>query len=250
MDRPKAITRRTLVKRMALFAASASWFGRRESSLAFGEISPRAAAAPAGILKVSLADYPALQADYGSVRIGTSQIGRDNYPVGLFPPALINRAPGPIYYALNAACSHEGCIVPTLDPSSHLIQCRCHGSRYTISGGLVNGPAGFPLLSYDVRIQDGNLLISIEDLAFDVTLSRRSGSAKLELEFLAFKNISYQVWFRPSIQSEASVVPFAITEAGPEDQFEFPGIDDFAKIYVSPKGSAGFFEVAMKAGSV
>ena len=45
-------------------------------------------------------------------------------------------------YAINAACTHLGCLVKQ---SSTGFDCPCHGSRYTASGAVTNGPATQPL---------------------------------------------------------------------------------------------------------
>lgn len=223
--------------------------GIKESAIAIADMTPRAVQ-QAGFMKVELAEYPALQADFGSVRIGTSAVGRDHYPLGLFPPILINRTPGPIYHALNSACTHEGCIVPPLDSMSQMIQCRCHGSRYTLTGEVVNGPAGFPLQKYDTSLQNGVLLVRIPDLVFDVTIRKSLASGRIELEFIAFTKINYQVVFHPALQSDPEPVPFATTSTGPETHTSFAGIDDYAKLYVTPKVAYGFFEVIMKTAMV
>ncbi len=45
-------------------------------------------------------------------------------------------------YAINATCTHLGCLVKQ-SPSG--FDCPCHGSRYTASGAVTNGPATQPL---------------------------------------------------------------------------------------------------------
>jgi cytochrome b6-f complex iron-sulfur subunit len=45
-------------------------------------------------------------------------------------------------YAINATCTHLGCLVKQ---SSTGFDCPCHGSRYTASGAVTNGPATQPL---------------------------------------------------------------------------------------------------------
>jgi nitrite reductase/ring-hydroxylating ferredoxin subunit len=45
-------------------------------------------------------------------------------------------------YAINATCTHLGCLVKQ---STAGFDCPCHGSRYTPSGSVTNGPATQPL---------------------------------------------------------------------------------------------------------
>ncbi len=45
-------------------------------------------------------------------------------------------------YAINATCTHLGCLVKQ---STTGFDCPCHGSRYTTSGAVTNGPATQPL---------------------------------------------------------------------------------------------------------
>ncbi|MBI5584893.1 MAG: ubiquinol-cytochrome c reductase iron-sulfur subunit [Deltaproteobacteria bacterium] len=48
------------------------------------------------------------------------------------------------WYALLGRCTHLGCR-PALDPSSGLLVCPCHGSRFDLQGRVVKGPAERPL---------------------------------------------------------------------------------------------------------
>jgi cytochrome b6-f complex iron-sulfur subunit len=58
--------------------------------------------------------------------------------------------------ALSAICTHQGCTVG-YNPGAKDIECPCHGSTYSLSGSVINGPAISPLRSYTVS-QTGNLL--------------------------------------------------------------------------------------------
>ena len=47
-------------------------------------------------------------------------------------------------YALNAECTHLGCLVPW-DPILKKFECPCHGSQYDSRGAVMRGPAPGPL---------------------------------------------------------------------------------------------------------
>lgn len=47
-------------------------------------------------------------------------------------------------YALNAVCTHLGCVVPWNKAEKKFI-CPCHGSQYDATGKVVRGPAPLSL---------------------------------------------------------------------------------------------------------
>jgi cytochrome b6-f complex iron-sulfur subunit len=60
------------------------------------------------------------------------------------------------YSAVSSVCTHSGCTVAYL-PAAGNIQCPCHGSAFSTSGSVTNGPAASPLTSYPVS-KNGNIL--------------------------------------------------------------------------------------------
>jgi cytochrome b6-f complex iron-sulfur subunit len=61
------------------------------------------------------------------------------------------------YMALSKICTHEGFTVTYNHNNNHII-CNNHGSVFTTSGTVVNGPAQTNLRTYSVTV-DGNTLI-------------------------------------------------------------------------------------------
>lgn len=60
------------------------------------------------------------------------------------------------FKAYSAVCTHQGCIVSSIDKSE--IHCACHGSAYSIKdGSVVNGPATRALASESVTDASGTL---------------------------------------------------------------------------------------------
>ncbi|MCW2858862.1 MAG: Rieske (2Fe-2S) domain protein [Actinoallomurus sp.] len=60
------------------------------------------------------------------------------------------------YKAFSAVCTHRGCTVGSV--SGGKIHCPCHGSAFNVTDGSVaNGPAGNPLPSKSVTVQNGEL---------------------------------------------------------------------------------------------
>ena len=64
-------------------------------------------------------------------------------PVGSF---LVYRSSQTSFNVLTAVCTHEGCTVDGFN--GQLFVCPCHGSRYTTSGSVANGPANRALTTF------------------------------------------------------------------------------------------------------
>ena len=63
------------------------------------------------------------------------------------------------YYALNAVCTHLGCVVPW-NKAENKFKCPCHGSQYAPTGAVVRGPAPLPLaLERCEEDESGNVLL-------------------------------------------------------------------------------------------
>lgn len=60
------------------------------------------------------------------------------------------------FLALSSKCTHSGCTV-NYNHSSGNLPCPCHGSVFSTSGSVLNGPADSPLKKYDIT-QEGDIL--------------------------------------------------------------------------------------------
>ena len=63
--------------------------------------------------------------------------------------------------AVNAVCTHAGCIVNwSAQDADKAFGCPCHGSVFTIDGKVAQGPANQPLARYNVKLQNGDALLT------------------------------------------------------------------------------------------
>ena len=67
---------------------------------------------------------------------------------------IINTGDG--FIALSSICTHQGCIV-NYDHGSSNLPCPCHGSVFSTSGFVLEGPADSPLKKYELT-QEGDIL--------------------------------------------------------------------------------------------
>jgi cytochrome b6-f complex iron-sulfur subunit len=60
--------------------------------------------------------------------------------------------------AFNSKCTHQGCDVKWNQEENNLI-CPCHDSRFAIDGKAIAGPADQPLAKYEVKEENGEILV-------------------------------------------------------------------------------------------
>jgi cytochrome b6-f complex iron-sulfur subunit len=61
-----------------------------------------------------------------------------------------------LFLALDSTCTHQGCTIG-YSLASNNFPCPCHGSVYSSTGSIVNGPATVALKSYQAT-KSGNIL--------------------------------------------------------------------------------------------
>jgi cytochrome b6-f complex iron-sulfur subunit len=63
------------------------------------------------------------------------------------------------YLALSKVCTHQGCEV-SYNSSGSYLPCPCHGSVFSTTGSVLNGPAVTNLRSYNVKLTGNSLIIT------------------------------------------------------------------------------------------
>lgn len=61
-----------------------------------------------------------------------------------------------VFVALDSVCTHQGCTIG-YDLAANDFPCPCHGSIYSTTGSVINGPATVAVKSYPVS-KSGNIL--------------------------------------------------------------------------------------------
>jgi cytochrome b6-f complex iron-sulfur subunit len=74
---------------------------------------------------------------------------------------LIDRSNQNTFNALSAICTHQGCLINYYDSGNKQFVCPCHGSKYSLTGQVVQGPAGSPLSQFQTQFKGNQLNISI-----------------------------------------------------------------------------------------
>ena len=246
-DRP---SRREFVRTFVFGTAFAAIFGQPWRKIYLAEAAAGAADG-SGLLQVKLSDYPSLQAEFGSVRLGLNGIFDDSSgPMGFFYPIIINRAAGTQFYAVDAGCSHAGCVVGIYDEFEGAMVCPCHGSHYEIDGTVFEGQMAQSSLARFPVTFDGQdtLSIRVPFLGYSVkaSLVPEAETPRLCLNFQTRGGVAYEVRFRATLQAPWTAVPFSITPAGPVDQTALIGTDLEESVYVERLTGTGFFSIAIQ----
>lgn len=72
---------------------------------------------------------------------------------------IIIRTGTSTYLALSKVCTHQSCTV-AYNSSSTNIECPCHGSKFSTTGAVIQGPAPSSLKTYNVTVSGTTLKIS------------------------------------------------------------------------------------------
>ncbi len=73
---------------------------------------------------------------------------------------LVIRTSATAVQAVSEICTHAGCSV-RYDQVGKVLDCPCHGSRYSLTGAVLRGPATQPLKSYTTALDQSTNLVTI-----------------------------------------------------------------------------------------
>ena len=72
---------------------------------------------------------------------------------------LVARTAQDTFTALTAVCTHEGCTITKYQSPTY--GCPCHGSEFSTTGAVKNGPASSPLRQFSTQFANSVLTISL-----------------------------------------------------------------------------------------
>ncbi|MCX6857694.1 MAG: Rieske 2Fe-2S domain-containing protein [Verrucomicrobia bacterium] len=237
------LTRRRVIKQFSLCTAASIiggklWTARLLASLSSG--------GNVGVIKIRLSDYPALQNEYGSVQF------KFNNAIGTYYPFTVTRAPNNVFHSVDTRCNHADCVVNPYNESTGLIECPCHGSQFSISGELVQGPATAPLVCYNTIFNATTDVVSVEVPALYTTISTVSvqsttaSSIRLRLQFKSLNNtFVYRVQYQQTLTDAPVFVNFSNSAGGLATQSQVTGNSGTRSVFVDATGTTGFFAVVL-----
>ena len=245
----RGLPRRRFLKHFVFGSAFSAAAGRTWVSSLAADCQPTQSGA--GILRVTVADFPALQNVGGSVRLALNPFSSISQNVQPYYPVLINRGSDSQFYALRSRCGHQGCVVGPFIASQGASVCPCHGSRYDIDGSIVAGPTLLPLTAYRNSFDGTVLCVEIPGLGYSVTgtVLQTAAGSRFKLQFATRTTIQYAVLFRQSLTDPGTAVPFAVTETGAATSSVFTATGTSATLYVDRSAAAGFYSVAVQVTS-
>lgn len=214
---------------------------------AVATVTPRAFPSDGALLRLRLADFSALQASFGSVRLGFSATN----VLGPMPPFILTRDSSR-YYCVSSQCTHAGTLIPAFLGAGKRSTCPNHGSVFAPDGSVIRGPATEPLPRYPVTVLDGGILeVELLDLPpYQVAIERVTdgGGSRVAISFQPVRNAEHEVLASASLAGPWERVAFARTVLGPADQVVITGGQAPLTVWVDPGGSHGirFFSVSVR----
>jgi 3-phenylpropionate/trans-cinnamate dioxygenase ferredoxin subunit len=74
-------------------------------------------------------------------------------------PVLLVNLEG-TFYAIGNVCTHMACSLSNGRLKGEVVQCPCHGSMFNVkTGSVVGGPALKPEPKYNVKVENGQVMI-------------------------------------------------------------------------------------------
>ncbi len=141
------MTRRDLIQKMILGGATLMIVPSAVESCTKQSLSNSTGGPDQGTFTIDLTKsaYAALNTPGGSVIVqGIIVANKDNST----------------FLALDSVCTHQGCIIG-YNPAANNFPCPCHGSVFSSTGAVINGPAAIPLKSYPVSKSGNTLTVTL-----------------------------------------------------------------------------------------
>jgi Rieske Fe-S protein len=129
-------------------AAACGGSATSPSSTNAPQLGSAAATVSGRVVSVAI-DSASVLANAGSAAIVQTSLGT----------FLVARTAQDTFTALTATCTHESCTVTGFQSSQFV--CPCHGSRFSTSGGVVNGPATRALQQYTTQFANNVLTFTV-----------------------------------------------------------------------------------------
>ncbi len=101
-----------------------------------------------GTIALTVASVPSLATVGGAVLVLTSST-----------QILVSRTGEQTFAAVSAICTHQSCTIDRRTGDTYV--CRCHGSAFTSTGAVVQGPADRPLETKAITFADGVATIRV-----------------------------------------------------------------------------------------
>jgi nitrite reductase/ring-hydroxylating ferredoxin subunit len=243
-------TRRDVLKTLLVGTATSMLGPKVWSAQTIIDIAPTND--PFGTARIRLADFPDLAQDSGSIRIGSSVLSASGTPEGLYYPMVITRLSATEYIALKTECVHAGCVVGKFNGDEFfpgVMKCPCHGTEYDIRGTVTHAPddapalVGSKLFQFPTTLANGILTIRMLDYGIDLTQTGLVQNNRVQLTWLSFENVEYEVRYRRRLSDEPQTIPFALTETGPATTESFKSPGGFGNVYVPAQ--EGIYQIAL-----
>ncbi|MBX7450576.1 Rieske (2Fe-2S) protein [Mycolicibacterium sp. 3033] len=139
------VTRKTLLTGAGVGAAAVALAACSGGSSSDGASSSSEPADPAG--------------SSGSAGTDEALAKTADVPVGsgvIVDKTVVTQPTAGDFKAFSAVCTHSGCLVNKIADGT--IDCPCHGSKFSLDGTVVNGPAKKPLEPVAVRVQGDSIV--------------------------------------------------------------------------------------------
>ncbi|MBI5340221.1 MAG: Rieske (2Fe-2S) protein [Mycolicibacterium rufum] len=98
-------------------------------------------------------------AESSSAAAGAALTKTGDVPVGsgvIVGKTVVTQPTAGEFKAFSAVCTHSGCLVNKVADGT--IDCPCHGSKFSLDGQVVNGPAKKPLEPVNITVQGESIV--------------------------------------------------------------------------------------------